>query len=203
LMRQPVKVATPEELTLGLDEHVRTAPPVGGVTARVTEGPLVTVLPPASWTVTTGCVAKAMLRAVLEGEEVNASLVAVPVLIVNVALTALVSPPAAAVNVYVPLLPIRQPAKVTTPETALLGFVVQARVAPAGVVMLRVTEALPVVTVLPPASWTVTTGCVAKAVPPVEPDGLVVKASLVAGPIVMVKLVLTALVSPLEVAVNV
>ena len=69
--------------------------------------------------------------------------------------------------------------------------------------MVRVTESDPVVTVLPPASWTVTTGWVAKAMPPVEPEGLVVKASLVAAPTVMVKLVLTALVSPPEVAVSV
>ena len=79
----------------------------------------------------------------------------------------------------------------------------QARVAPAGVVMLKVTGAVLVVTVLPPASWTLTTGWVAKATPPVELDGLVVKVSLVAEPTVMVKLALTALVSPLEAAVSV
>jgi hypothetical protein len=45
-----------------------------------------------------------------------------------------------------------QPEKVATPEEAVLGFVVQVRVAPAGVVMLRVTEALLEVTVLPTAS---------------------------------------------------
>ena len=98
---------------------------------------------------------------------------------------------------------ILQPAKVATPEAAALGLAVQVRVAPAGVVMVRVTEAALVVTVLPPASWTATTGWVANAMPPVEPEGLVVKASLVAGPTVMVKLALTALVSPLEVAVSV
>ena len=96
-----------------------------------------------------------------------------------------------------------QPAKVATPATAFLGFAVQARVAPAGVVMLRVTDAVLVVTVLPPASWTATTGWVAKAMPPVEPEGLVVKASLVAVPAVMVKLALTALVRPVAVAVSV
>jgi hypothetical protein len=41
------------------------------------------------------------------------------------------------------------------------------------------------------------------AVPPVEPDGDVVTASLLAVPAVMVKLVLIALVSPLAVAVSV
>ena len=79
----------------------------------------------------------------------------------------------------------------------------QVRVAPAGVVMARVTGALLLVTVLPPASWTVTPGWAVKAVPPVELDGLVVKASLLAGPTVMVKLVLSAVVSPLAAAVSV
>ena len=96
-----------------------------------------------------------------------------------------------------------QPAKVATPEAAFLGLAVQVRVAPAGVVMVRVTGALLAVTVLPPASWTATTGWVAKAMPPVEPEGPVVKASLVAAPTVMVRLVLTALVSPLAAAVSV
>jgi hypothetical protein len=67
--------------------------------------------------------------------------------------------------------------------------------------MVRVTEFVPVV-VLPPASWTVTTGWVPKAVPLVELEGLVVKASLVAGPEI-VKPALTALVSEPEVAVSV
>jgi hypothetical protein len=67
-----------------------------------------------------------------------------------------------------------------------------------------VIEAVLVVTLLPPASWTVTTGCAAKLVlTAVELDGLVVKASWVAGPTEMVKLALTPLVSPLEAAVSV
>ena len=98
---------------------------------------------------------------------------------------------------------IRQPAKVATPETAVLGFVVQVRVAPPPEVMLRVIDAVLLVTVLLPASWTVTTGCVAKAVLMAEPTGEVVKASLVAMPVLMVKLVLTPLVSPLDAAVSV
>jgi hypothetical protein len=96
-----------------------------------------------------------------------------------------------------------QPAKVATPAMAFVGFAVQARVAPAGVVMVKVIDAVLVVTALPPASWTVTTGWAAKATPPVELDGLVVNASLAAEPTVIVKLVLTALVSPLEAAVSV
>jgi hypothetical protein len=97
-----------------------------------------------------------------------------------------------------------QPAKFATPATADFGLAAQVRMAPpAGAVMLRVTGAVLEVAVLPPASWTVTTGWVANATPTVDPEGLVVKASLVAGPVEMVKLVLTAAVSPLEVAVKV
>jgi hypothetical protein len=58
-----------------------------------------------------------------------------------------------------------QPVKVSTPATAFLGFAVQVRVAPAGVVMVRVTEAVLVVTVLALASWMVTTGWVPKIFP--------------------------------------
>ena len=123
---------------------------------------------------------------------------------VKLLLTAEVSPPlACAVNVYVPGVLILQPAKVATPETAAFGFVVQVRVAPPPEVMLRVIEAVLELTVLPPASWTVTTGCVAKAVLMAAPTGEVVKASLLAVPTVMVRLVLTPLVSPLEAAVSV
>ena len=57
---------------------------------------------------------------------------------------------------------ILQPAKEATPPLAPSGLVVQARVAPlpGWVVMARVIEALEVLTVLPPASWTVTAGWV-------------------------------------------
>ena len=96
-----------------------------------------------------------------------------------------------------------QPVKEAAPVTVFAGLDVQLRTAPAGVVMLKVTATTPVVTVLPPASWTATTGWVAKAAPLVELDGLAVKASFMADPTVMVKLVLTALVSPLPVAVSV
>lgn len=82
---------------------------------------------------------------------------------VRLLLVAAVSPVAVAVNVYVPVLLILQPAKLSTPATAAFGFVVQVRVAPAGVVIVRVIDAVLVVTVLPPASWTVTAGWVAKA----------------------------------------
>src|SRR5947207_2292168 len=59
------------------------------------------------------------------------------------------------------------------------------RVPLAGLVpIVRVTLEESVVTVLPPASWTVTFGWVVKAVPPVAPAGCWLTASLVAVPTV-------------------
>jgi hypothetical protein len=65
------------------------------------------------------------------------------------------------------------------------GFVVQASVAPGlpvPVVIASVTCEESFATVRPPASSTVTTGCVGKAALSVELAGWVVKASCVAGP---------------------
>jgi hypothetical protein len=84
-----------------------------------------------------------------DGEVVKPSLEAEPTVMVTLELTALVSPLEAAVSVYVPALSILQPAKVATPETELMGFAAQVRVAP---VRLSVTGAVLVVTVFPPAS---------------------------------------------------
>jgi hypothetical protein len=117
-------------------------------------------------------------------------------------LTAEVSPLADAFNVKVPAVLIRHPAKIARPEEALVGFWVHVSVPPPDV-MLRVIEELLLVTVLPPASWTVTTGCVAKTTLRGVLDGDVVKASLVAEPMVIVRLVLNALVSPPDAAVSV
>ena len=198
------KVAMPEEVVLVLDEQLRIAPPAGGVMVSVTEVLLaVLVLPPASWMATMGCKAKPVLTAVSDGERVKPSLTAGPTEIVRLELTALLSPLETAVSVYVPALSMAQPSKLATPATASTGFSVQVSTAPAGVVILRFTEAVLAVTVLPPASWTVTTGWVGKGMPPVELEGLVVKASLVAGPTEIVKLALAALVSPVAVAVRV
>jgi hypothetical protein len=69
-----------------------------------------------------------------------------PALMVKLVLTALVSPLETAVSVYVPVLLILQRAKVATPDTALMGFALQVRVAPAGVVILKETGALLVLT---------------------------------------------------------
>ncbi len=73
-------------------------------------------------------------------------------------LTALVNDPSVAVSVYVPVLSIAQPAKVATPLDAGFGFTVQVNVAPFAAVSASVTELESEVTVLPPASCTVTTG---------------------------------------------
>ena len=72
-----------------------------------------------------------------------------------------------------------QPANVATPKTAATGLAVQARL-PAETV--KVTEVLELVTVLPLASRTVTTGWVVKAAPLTAPAGWVVTASLAAAP---------------------
>ena len=95
------------------------------------------------------------------------------------------------------------PANVATPATAAWGLVPQVRVAPPGVVSARVTLLVLPVTVFPNTSWTVTTGCVPKAVPPVLPPGWVVNASLAAAPGVIAKLLLRAVVKEVAVAVSV
>ena len=97
-----------------------------------------------------------------------------------------------------------QPAKVATPATAVFEVVpVQAKVAPAGVVIANVTELVSVFNVFPPASWTATTGWEPNAVPPVELPGCVVKASLAATPTVMFTGLLVARVNAPSVAVSV
>jgi len=79
----------------------------------------------------------------------------------------------------VPALSTLHPANDATPETDASGLVVQASVAPLGVVNAKVTELVFPVTVFPPASWTVTTGWVANAVwLALLALGWVVKASL-------------------------
>ena len=112
------------------------------------------------------------------------------------------SPAEVAVSVYVPVLSILQPVKAATPFAAATAKALQLRTAPEPPVSVRSMVAADVVTVFPPSSWTLMAGWVANGVPPVEPDGWVVKASLEAGPVEMVKLVLAA-VKPAPVAVRV
>src|SRR5450631_1800066 len=172
-MLQPANAATPATAVLGFVAQVRMAPPEGGVMLRATDAALpVTGLPPASWTATTGWVPKATPPVEPDGLVVKASLLAGPVAMVKLVLSAEVRPLEDAVSEYVPALSIRQPAKVATPAEALVGFEVQVRVAPAGVTMFRVTGAELRATVVPLASWTATTGWVPKATPPVELEGL-------------------------------
>src|SRR3954454_1546870 len=96
-----------------------------------------------------------------------------------------------------------QPANVATPATAVTVLVVQASVAPAGAVIANSTSLVSLLTVLPAASWTVTTGCVPKPTVLAAPLGWVVNATFAAGPGVIVSGVLTAGVNKPSVAVRV
>ena len=103
-----------------------------------------------------------------------------------------------------PAVSIVHPVKLAMPDVAVVGFAVQVRLAPAGVVNVKVTELVLVVAVLPAASWMVTTGWVARAVSLVAVAlGAVVNASLSGAPAVMVMLLLTVEVSDPSVALSV
>ena len=91
-----------------------------------------------------------------------------------------------------PGLSIERPLKVATPFTAFSVLVPLNVPLPGLVPIATVIEAALLVTVLPPASCTATAGCVGKAMPPVELPGFWVKATFVAGPTVMLKLLLVA-----------
>src|SRR5437660_863919 len=101
-MLHPAKVSTPATAALVLDGVQLRAPLPGGLVpmARVMLAvELVTVLPPASCTVTTGWVPQATLRAPPPGWVVNASWLAAPTVMLNVLLVAEVSEPLVAVRV--------------------------------------------------------------------------------------------------------
>jgi hypothetical protein len=119
---------------------------------------VVTVFPPASKTATAGWEPNATPAIESLGCVTKASRVAEPAVMVRLELTAEASAPSVAVSVYVPARATLHPAKVAMPATAAFGFNVQARVAPAGVLSASVTPLVFPVTVLPPASCTVTTG---------------------------------------------
>ena len=72
---------------------------------------------------------------------------------------------------------ISHPAKVATPDEAVTGSVAHPPSVPAPEARDRATEALEVVTTLPPESSTSTTGWALKATPFVELPGDVVKTS--------------------------
>ena len=186
LMLRPANVATPFTAFI---EVVPASVPVPVVNVSVTRlVAVVTVLPPASWIVTTGCWANAVAAAVLgEGCVVNTSLDGAPIVIAKAGdVTASVSPVAFAVNTLsAPARFMLRPANVATPFTAFIDAVPPS--APVPVVNVSVTRLVAVVTVLPPASWIVTTGCWANAVAAaVLGEGCVVKTSFAAVPAVTV-----------------
>ena len=103
-----------------------------------------------------------------------------------------------------PTLSILQPANVATPATAVTGLVVQVSVPDPGFVPIaRVTLEVSLVTVLPAASCTVTTGWVDHAVPPVPPVVCVVNASFAGAPAVMLNVDEVAEVNEPSVATSV
>ena len=194
---QPANVATPAETATVALVHVSAA--LAGVegcvivNAMVPVLVVVTVLPPRSCTATIGCAVNAAPPGDAFGEVVKPIVAAVPTEIVKLRLVAGVSGPSSACTEYVPARSIRQPVNVATPFTAGSGVVfVQLRSAPAGVVIVSVTPLASAVTVLPATSSIVTTGCVPKAMPPVEELGEVVNASFVAPAAVMLKVSLVA-----------
>ena len=200
---QPANVATPATAGFGLVVQPKTAP-AGVVIAKVTELVLpVTVLPPASCTVTTGWVAKATVPFAPTGWVVNANFAAAPTVTAMLALD--VSRQRAIgrrQRVGAGQVDIATPLNVTTPATAAFGLAVHAKAAPAGVVVVNVTELVLATIVLPVASCTFTTGCTANAVPPVAAAlGWVVNATLAATPVIST-LALVAAVNGRSVAVK-
>jgi hypothetical protein len=100
---------------------------------------------------------------------------------------------------------ISHPVKVATPADAVVESppVHDSVPPPEGwLLMDKVTEAVELVTVLFELSSTVTTGCVAQAVPLLLPPGWVVNTTFAAGPETM-KLLEVSLVRPVAAAVRV
>ncbi|HEX4529934.1 MAG TPA: hypothetical protein VIA11_10955 [Acidimicrobiia bacterium] len=201
---QPAKVATPEAAAFGFAVHVRVPPPGFVPIVKVIDAELpVTVFPPASCTVTTGCWAHADAAVPPPGCVVNASFAAEPTVMLKVLLVAPVSPPSVAANRYpFPAWSIERPEKVATPLTALTVLVPDSVPVPGFVPMASVTDDVSEVTVFPKASCTVTFGCVPNATPPVELLGCCVNASFDA-PAAFTVSCCVADVSPLAAAVTV
>ncbi len=206
VISQPANDAVPPVAASVLVLQPRVAPVPGCVAmASVIEfvAPL-TVLPDWSSTLTTGCVVQVAALAPPPGWALKASWVAGPAVMEKVLLVAWFSPVAEAVSVYVPALPvILQPAKDAVPPVAANGLVVQAKVPPGLVPRARVIEFVAPVTVLPDWSSTLTAGCVLHVAALAPPPGWVLKASWVAAPGVMEKVLLVAPVSPKAEAVSV
>jgi hypothetical protein len=201
----PVKVATPEIAALELEVvHAKVAEP-GTVIDKSTVLVLArSVLPPASFTATTGWTPNAAPPVAPTGWVVKTTFDAAPTAMIRPLLWADARPAVVAVNVYVFATSILQAANVATPETAAFVFVgVHASVAEPGTVSASSTEFVAPTTVFPAASCTLTAGWGANAVAAVELPGWVVKANLAAAPTVIVRELLTAEANPGPVAVSV
>ena len=183
-----MKVATPAVV---VPVHPERVPPAGlvPIASDTVLVFVVTVLPPASWMVTTGCVPKTSPATVVPGDVVNPSWNAGPTVMLNGALggdgTVRLSAASVAVRVYpFPALSILQPAKVATPLVVVL--VQPERVPLPGLVpMASVTVALSPCMTLPEASSIQTVGWVVSGVPPVPLPGCCLNTSCAGTPAVM------------------
>ena len=176
MIEQPVKVTTPKVSVPEQPDSVAPAVPVPAAMAKFTvDVSEVTVLPPASSTVTIGWVPKATPPVEPLGCCVKTRCVGGPET-VKVLLVAGSRLPSVAPREYVPGVPdprlILHPAKVATPPATVCLFVLglQTRLAPLPgcVATARVTVDVSAVTTLPSESSTVTVGWVAKVTPPAE-----------------------------------
>ena len=202
---ETVQVATPLT-TVFAPPPVSVPPPLERLRVMLVELLVVTTFPyvsyrdavtvnAAPWTTDVG------------GAGVNTIDVATPGVMLKLDETPAVSAPSVAVSVYpVPVTWIEQPLKLATPATAATVRLLQARVpgpptvgVPA--VMEMVTLEVFPVTVLPPASWTVTLG--AKVAVALVLTGWVVNATFAGTPTVMLNVEEVAEVNEPSVAVSV
>src|SRR4051794_28562291 len=180
-MEQPVKKARPRTTGSGSEAQASAPVPEPAVTARLASNePSGTVLPPASWTATTGWTAQSLPPVPPAGEVVKASRAGSPTVTSNPVLTAVAVVPAtvASSRYPPPARSTRQPWNVAVlPSVLTVLPPSQASVAP-GVprpgASARVT-APPAR--LPPASRSCTVGCVDNGDPPRPSRGAVVKAA--------------------------
>jgi hypothetical protein len=174
VIEHPANVATPEAAVTGFVVHARVPVPdaIASVTAAVL---VVTTSPDESSILATGWVVSADPPVEFDGCVVKTTWVGVPAMAKD-ELVASVRPLDDADSVNAPWLPsvIEHPANVATPEAAVTGFVVHARV-PVPDAIASVTAAVLVVTTSPEESSILATGWVVSVTPPVEFDGCVVK----------------------------
>jgi hypothetical protein len=160
----PLKTATPE--LIGAVAPALTAPPLPVLRVAVTTPVLneVTTLPPESRTVIAGCWARTAPEDVITlGSVVTTNFAAAPTLTVTALDTAVVRVESVKVKVYEPANAFSaSPVKVATPATAVAEGLVS-DTPPA--VNVAVTIDVLVVTTLPCASSTLTTGTTAKVAP--------------------------------------